>query len=92
MNVGYGDNESLASYAQFLKEQSIIEKGTPEEQQLLLFLYTKASQICGDEWCQFSDIETTDEGIEESARLMCQYRILLAKIMHRGDPCGKRNT
>jgi len=85
MNAGYYDRESYASYAQSYKEAQIIAKGTPQEQELLRSLYKQASQLAGKEWNEFSSLETTDKGIEESARLMGQYRILLAKIRHREE-------
>ncbi len=85
MNAGCYDRESYASYAQSIKESQIVAKGTPEEQELLRSLYHEASELAGKECNEYSSRKTTDEGIEESARLMCKYRILLAEIRHREE-------
>lgn len=83
MNTGYGDDESLAGYIQARKEAWIAAKGTPEEQELLLNLYHEAGELAGKEWNEFSSQETTDNGLDKSATILCQYRILLAEIGHR---------
>lgn len=85
MNAGPYDREDLTAYVQACKEAVIASKGTPEEQELLRSLYHKASELAGKEWNEYSSRKTTDEGIEESARLMCKYRILLAEIRHREE-------
>jgi len=83
MNVGYGDNESLCAYIQARKEAWIESQGSPEERELLLNLYHKAGELAGKDWNEFSSLETKDQGIEQSAQILSQYRILLAKIFHR---------
>lgn len=83
MNIGPYDRENLVAYVQACKEAAIAANGTPEEQELLRSLYHKASELAGKEWNEFSSLETTDKGIEESASLMGKYRILLAEIRHR---------
>ena len=84
MNAGYyDDRESAALYRQRELEYAILRKGTPEEQKRLRELWLKASQLAGEEWCLFSNNKTTDEGIEESAKLLCEFRIILANIRHR---------
>jgi hypothetical protein len=66
-----------------MKENDILRKGTPEEQVELRKLWLEASQLSGYDWCDYSQQEETDEGIEKAACLMAQYRSLLADIRHR---------
>lgn len=79
------DNKSLAAYTQAVQEAKIVAKGTPEEGELLRNLYHQAGDLSGKDWSEFSSRKTTDEGIEESARLLCQYRILMSEIRHRKE-------
>jgi len=60
-------------------------KGTPEEQSKLKKLWIEASRLAGSDWCEYSNEETTDKGIEESAKLLGEFRILLANILHREE-------
>jgi len=86
MDAGNYNRESSGSFLQALEEARMVSKGTPEEQLLLRMLYKQASQLAGKEWNVYSPFDTTDEGIEQSAQLMCRYRILLAEILHRNEP------
>lgn len=91
MNIGYGQNYSYGNYLKQLEEAKIVEKGTPEEKEILYNLQSEAHGLVGKEWNEFSLDETTDEGIIEAAILMAKYRILLSNISHREEKdCGKK--
>jgi len=86
MDAGYYDRgESNAAYVQRTKEYAILRKGTPEEQAELKRLWIEASELAGQDWCEYSKRKTTDEGIEKSVTLLVRYRSLLSTIRHREE-------
>jgi hypothetical protein len=85
MDVGYYERESRNLLRERELRYALIKKGTPEEQSRLKELWLNASRLAGRDWCEFSDLETTDKGIEESAKLLSEFRILLANIRHREE-------
>lgn len=72
------------------KVHAILKLATSQERQKLKSLYMQASKLAGNLWNADTHMPTCDEGIQESAKLFSEYRILLANIAHREGIYGKR--
>jgi len=83
MDTGYEKKQSDLAYLQLLEEARLLRKVSDKEARYARRLFYLASKLAGREWNEYATRQTTDEGLAKSARLMVQYRILLADIRHR---------
>lgn len=63
--------------------QYVLSNATNDERERCEYLWRKACRLMGRDFYIKSPVKTTDEGIEEAAILLGEYRIILANIKHR---------
>jgi len=83
MDTGYERKRSDQAYLTLLEEARILRKVSDQEARRMRRMFFIAGKLAGREWNEFATRQTTDEGVAKAARLMVQYRILLADIRHR---------